>query len=567
MLFYLFEKNNIYLPFNHRDIAMDKASFHHPYGYDIGERIEEFKCVIKILKSLHGTDREDGSKPIPKPATAANQMPNFALNVATLALSFDDDPFEVQLDFNYELMQDEASEQKKRQRLLANKLKQLEAQGQVLTEPVLTKLYKTLEQTDATIYCQRAKQMHSSSTQIPPLFLVLMTGLRFTALSDLQLHGHDKLFKAMVQMDVESTIPEDGLHHLMYFGFKTNTWFDRLEMQLRDYPRKLAEMVNTRMVGAMIIAEPAAPLRAIRTDSLTVGGEKMVVRKGMTPIKVYHDLSVTCTELSASWGPCLEPVLSQIGLVTDLLTQASVDPSPALTWFDKMRYLRHGPATLMADKLTGYLMIDQSAHNKSECMQVEILKCEVIHTSRRFALWGEMRVSILTQSKFNNFLLCHLPLFNLDVQLDWACKGDAHGHHAAMPTAPERVRPEELATLDSFADFRSEYVNYNVKLQVVGLPDKGKPSWLFYPSTLRWLNRANNVTSQVSRPIRRGTYYKTTLPQKPTLGKHLSKVRLEANFSELQIVYFNSYDRNDGMIFSGKITRRGEGCFGVFGLV
>ena len=42
------------------------------------------------------------------------------------------------------------------------------------------------------------------------------------------------------------------------------------------------------------------------------------------------------------WGPCWDPAWTLIGQVADLLTRASVDPSPLLAWWDKSRLLLHG---------------------------------------------------------------------------------------------------------------------------------------------------------------------------------------------------------------------------------
>lgn len=67
---------------------------------------------------------------------------------------------------------------------------------------------------------------------------------------------------------------------------------------------------------------------------------------------MFQQLCVAAEKGRVAWGPCWEGVLSDVGDATDMLTNASVDPSPPLPWFDKARLLVHGPLLLKVSRFT-----------------------------------------------------------------------------------------------------------------------------------------------------------------------------------------------------------------------
>ncbi|KAJ8312527.1 hypothetical protein KUTeg_009900 [Tegillarca granosa] len=67
------------------------------------------------------------------------------------------------------------------------------------------------------------------------------------------------------------------------------------------------------------------------------------------------------------------------------------------------------------------------------------------------------------------------------------------------------------------------------------------PSYNFYASTLRFLDKFKDCLASVSRPIRRGPYFNNTKAKKPQLTRHYKQF----NESDIASLNNNNDDEND----------------------
>jgi RNA pol II promoter Fmp27 protein domain len=72
----------------------------------------------------------------------------------------------------------------------------------------------------------------------------------------------------------------------------------------------------------------------------------------MSALKFYHDLSCDADSLGFANGPCWKPVIAQYNLALDFFLPPATDPSPPLSFWDKMHLILHGRVTMSTQQLT-----------------------------------------------------------------------------------------------------------------------------------------------------------------------------------------------------------------------
>ncbi|XP_034951381.1 protein KIAA0100 [Chelonus insularis] len=535
-------------------IEVAKASF--PYEHSFTDAIQnELLSVRKWLKEIHSTG-----------LSKAKYLPcDLVIKIKEWIFEVSDDPFEVRLRDNYELLEDEYKESLKRQAMLDTKVQELCRTHLLIPQGKVEELYASLNKKNAEIYVQRWRQMQRAGPARTRLFAWTMQDLEIIALADPTIDGLENATAAIAKMDSESPWPEDGLEFntlwVRGIALKCAEW----KLQLRDFPQPLLLVEGLSIWGRLAGAEALAPPRARRTVRIKVGApwNDIVVERGMTSLKYYHDLNWDIDKFRYAFGPCWEPVIAQCNLSFEKILHPSRDPSPPLPFWDKMRLALHGRLTLCVKQLTILLHASLDPYNTTEEMELTWSGLELDWTLGKIIVKSDLDVYVRTASKYDDCRLLHLPNVKLAIKLAWICLGDPRDHHAAIPCAPDRL-PEYSSNQehDSFRAFRSQNLNVSLALEtkLTGSPTStSTPTAVLYGSTLRWFENLKFILSGATRPTRKGRLFKNTRPRKKQLSRHYKKVRLTLAFHRFHVSYWMSFAMQRGFeVTGGRVAHSSE---------
>jgi len=117
-----------------------------------------------------------------------------------------DDPFEVRLRDNYELLEDEYKESLKRQKMLDVKVAELRKAHLLLPAGKVEELYANLSKRNTEIYVQRSKQMCRAAPARTRLFAWLINDVEILSLADPSIHGTENAVKVMMEIDPDRLV-------------------------------------------------------------------------------------------------------------------------------------------------------------------------------------------------------------------------------------------------------------------------------------------------------------------------------------------------------------------------
>ncbi|XP_076682699.1 bridge-like lipid transfer protein family member hobbit isoform X2 [Andrena cerasifolii] len=546
------------------NIESVKACF--PYEHQFTDAIQnELFSIRKWLKEIHSASSSASSSSSSCSTSSSSSssgkgkpLPcDLVIKIKEWVFEVSDDPFEVRLRDNYELLEDEYKESLKRQAMLDAKVQELCRAHLLLPQGKVEELYASLNKKNAEIYVQRWKQMQRAGPARTRLFAWTMLDLEILALADPSVDGAENATRAVREMDSETPWPEDGLEFSALWvrgiSLKCAEW----KLQLRDFPQPLLLVESLSVWGRLAGAEALAPPRARRTVRIEIGApwDDIVVERGMTSLKYYHDLNWDIDKFRYAFGPCWEPVIAQCNLSFEKIIHPSRDPSPPLPFWDKMRLALHGRLTLCVKQLTVLLHGSLDPYNTTEEMELTWTGLELDWTQGRIIVKGDLDVYVRTASKYDDCKLLHLPNVRLSMKLAWVCLGDPRDHHAAIPCAPDRL-PEYSSNQehDSFRAFRSQNLNVSLSLETKpnGSPTMtSAPTALLYGSTLRWFENLKFILSGATRPTRKGPLFKNIRPRKKQLSRHYKKVRLTLAFHQFHVSYWMSFAMQRGFEVTG----------------
>ncbi|PNF40865.1 hypothetical protein B7P43_G15929 [Cryptotermes secundus] len=478
-----------------------------------------------------------------------------------------DDPFEVRLRDNYELLEDEYMESLKRQKMLDVKVAELRKAHPLLPAAKVEELYASLNKCNTEIYVQRSKQMCRAAPARTRLFAWLINDVEILSLADPSVHGAENAVKTMTEIDPDSPWPEEGLEFITLWCRSVCASCKEWKFQLRDFPQPLLDIKDLHIWGRLVGAEQEATWRAKRGVVIELGEPwgDVTVERSMTSLKFYHDFNCEVEHYSYAFGPCWEPVIAQCNLSFEKILAPSRDPSPPLPFWDKMRLLFHGRLTMCIRQMTILLHASLDPYNTTEEMELTWSELAMDWTNAKVVFKGELNVYVRTASKYDDCRLLHLPNLKLTIKLNWICLGDPNDHHSVMPCALDKL-PEYSSNQehDSFRSFRSQNLNISIALETKPVTNRSPeefdcPTALLYGSTLRWFENLKLILSGVTRPTRRGAVFQNLRPRKIQLSRHYRKVHLLLGLHKFQVYYWMSFAMQRGFeLLGGRISSCSE---------
>ncbi len=312
---------------------------------------------------------------------------------------------------------------------------------------------------------------------------------------------------------------------------------------LRDYPQALVDCKLILFWGKCALAEETPVDRAIRVQMIDQGSpyyDDFAVHRSLLSYKFYHDMALDMDFASFAHGPCWEPTLSHFSIAVSYVTGRPMDrdPSPPLSWWDKLRLLLHGRLLCSVKTLKLQMHTTLDPYNTTEEAELTFADANFDWTNGQFKILAEeLNLFVRTESKYDDCRILRIPNVVLTVKLDWICFGNPMDHHNVMPCAKEKV-PEYSHNIqhDSYRAFRSQ--NVNVNLSIVTRRSKyinDRPRLEMFSSTIRWMESLKWLFYGASRPIRRGSVFNNHQPQKQSFFRHFKTFQVSLGLHQIQL--------------------------------
>ncbi|XP_067034079.1 bridge-like lipid transfer protein family member 2 isoform X1 [Acropora muricata] len=532
-------------------VKVEKTEILFPFMFNYAASRDMLVNVTRMLKSLHQKPKDESYvEPLP---------PDLWLLFKKISFVLEDDPFEVKLRDNYALLLDEMEQWKERTQLLEAKLDEVRKKpGNSLTVKKEEALKRALEEKNSQIYIQRSKTLHEQTAQRTTLLTWEFHHLDLVVLSDESHHGN-RAIDVMKQLDSDSPYPASGMEFTTFWCRTIHGKLQSHECRLRDFPQAIFTSRCVEMKGTLLGAEQKPADRAKLETVVEVGKpwSNITVSRSLSALKFFYDLKFDVDAMELAWGVDIEPVLAMVSIAFENLSSPKRDPSKNLPFFDRIRLLYHGRLQMAIKEWNWYLSASRNPYDTRERMQWEWRQANFDWTNGRIAIEGDFDLHIRAASKYDDRRVLHLPSLKLCANMMWICQGDPNDHHSVTRCAPDKV--PELApnqVHDSYAAFRSQNLILDLSLET-GISKRrdhsvsDPPTVFMFASTFRWFQKYQAVVfSNVSRPIRRGTFFKRERVKKRGLGRHYRLVSLSFQFPQLSVWYWGSFTQQRGFELS-----------------
>jgi hypothetical protein len=282
--------------------------------------------------------------------------------------------------------------------------------------------------------------------------------------------------------------------------------------------------------------------------------ESIKIERTMPSLKIYHDIKFKIDVMSYSHGSTWEPVLTQLSICFENIVKPSRDPSPGLSWWDKMRHLFHGRVIFETKSLSLFFHGSLDPYNTTEMLEIAFTKSTIDVVTKQILILGNVDFLVHTASKYDECRIVHLPNIGAVIYLTWECLGNPYDHHSAVPCAPDKV-PEYSSNQqhDSYRAFRSHRMN--VKISLESKPTESDidiPSILLYSNTVRWFDTQKQLFAGIARLTRRGRLFGNTKARKPQFSRMFKGIRASVCLHKFKATYWSSANKTYGCEFLGQ---------------
>ncbi|CAF0852588.1 unnamed protein product [Didymodactylos carnosus] len=415
-------------------VEFSKFSIHFPFASQFNQVLEKIINIKKWLTKLHRNE------PILIDTVPTHTITNDMWSDLVIKCS---------------LMADEYCESEMR----SDELERRISEQHTLTDESIADMRRALSEAGSNVYVKRSKALHVENTEQYTRHLIKWSvkEVRIIAIADQAWTGKQNILQMMKQIDYESPQPAASTDFSVlwcrYALFDCKEW----RLIFRDFPQPLWEMLDFHLWGHLCASESTPEdVRSTRCPYVEISHpyENVQVQRLISPLKFYHDFNSDTKSFLFAYGPCWEGCLAQLNLCLNSILPQTRDPSPLLSWWDKLRLYLHGRFSMACDKLSWLYHITFNPYNNSEEMEWLWEKCYMDWTNGKFLFHGNLSIKIRTSSKYDDCCLLYLPNVDARVNINWLCSGNLNDHHSVRLYNVESIPKEKVEKLMSELDLQ-----------------------------------------------------------------------------------------------------------------
>lgn len=379
-------------------ISSSHLRFYQPDGfvaYKLFDNISIFLKIIKhLVKCLKASEKTTIIYPSESPPL---KVPNIRFNATNVSYMMEDDPFETELGYQFQLG---LVEQRKRMDMLSAFEEEVKQTG--IDEDEFDVRLQQMRITLSDLWIRKVKKYKETMAKelkvhgkynigneleladsenhrivsyniAPPLLKIIMADLDILisstqfSLDELPQYIHD----------VGQGVPLDTTYNLMLPTY-IDMCVNELRIHLRDYPLPLLHLPRAKdsqgrgralmMKGHLVIGETLCLEKEhLRQMEVQLRGpsedsndelhkyDHLTINKSLTSVKIFTDMDVQFDSNAPCrfvWGQAYQFGIQQVMLNFDSFSKPPVDPSNKLGFWDKLRMLLHGKFSIRAEGST-----------------------------------------------------------------------------------------------------------------------------------------------------------------------------------------------------------------------
>ncbi|XP_033122280.1 protein KIAA0100-like, partial [Anneissia japonica] len=181
---------------------------------------------------------------------------DFVLRVKSVAIRIHDDPFEVKIGDNFDLMKDEYMEAARRLDVLGCKVAELrQNHGELLSSNKISELYTSLAKKNVDIYIKRSQKLYANTPMRQALMTLTVDDMEVIILADPSMNGKKNIINIMKEIDHSSVPPPDDINFTTLWCRVVRGNVQHLDIGLRDYPLRVVELSDWMWWGRLLGAE------------------------------------------------------------------------------------------------------------------------------------------------------------------------------------------------------------------------------------------------------------------------------------------------------------------------
>lgn len=520
-------------------ISFDTIEVLHPHDFNMGLYVDHLQntvfAVRKLFRESRGTLKPSS---LGNSAAATNVMLKFGL----FKFSVEDDPFESRLYFGHRLRSEEYDEQQVRRLLLnqrVDKLRDIAAtQGQDLDPQWVKSLNAAFLEENSNIYCKRFSKLRPAC-DTALLFDLEFRDFQLGLIVDDRLTGSEDQLKNTVQLlDPAAEIPEQAKPEFT-FARRLFLSVKAVEVGVRRFARKPLVLQDLVMTGALIMRSmwPWDDVHQQLARSVKVADGLVQIERNGMPLHIYHGLRLTSSKIEYAWGSSYDPALQQVATKLGLIVDRGVTTSPirdvAVTWFDRIRQLRHGPIELTSKCISIAVMSGQNPNVDENFVELELSNASIAWSDGAASFACDLNTRLFPKNRFYGSPFLSVSGLRGTVRTMWTCCGGEK--YKSMHHEPR---------LEHFCS-----KGVDIAIMIDRVASDGICACVLYTDTLIWINRVYEDLFCVSRPrIKRGPLWQAFKPPKlNTLGQHISIATISLELIDSKLMYYDDMDRKYGV--------------------